>query len=373
MFEKKSRSRHVVYTTGLISLLLVTALSFSHPLCFGRIHTQKCSAQIPQSVTSHGILSNLKYSVPRVKPRITSSPSKNRVTLYATLQTDNSKKVSKLAQEFRTMMGEFESFTNREIESVLNPRYRTMYYGVKAGATEPKVYRAFEVLYEDMVPIRLAGKMIFKRLKQVLFTSVERRNQEEENIARVTGLELEEIDDGRRAFMAIKAGKDEFLTLDQLVESGIVHTIVELSDSQTFDDFITQLEVDKKGRLTFENFMIGLQQCSADSESPNCKLSSVLQEVEKKMGPIEAKNKLESMEKRKQKHSEQFDAMLDAFKLWEDKTPVGDGRVLDVLQGCFDGAKNPAIVEALRIVYLDYSALRVAGDLVFKLVSRVIG
>lgn len=291
--------------------------------------------------------------------------------LYASLE--KSSDTSKSAQEFRSMMSDFEAFTNREIEYITNPRYRAMYYGVKAGSTEPNVYRAFEILYVDFVPIRVAGKMIFRYLKDVMAKSIERRIQEEEKIAEITGLDQVDIDDGRRAFMAIKANDDEFMTLDQLVDSGIINFIVELSDkTQTFDEFIAQLKLDKKGRLSFENFMIGLQQCTTDSVSPTCQLTSVLQEVEKKMGPIEAKNKEESVEKQKQKYSERFDNMLETFALWEEKQPSNEGRMWDVLKGCFDGAKNKDVVNALRIVYLDYSALRVAGDLVFKLVSKLV-
>ena len=297
---------------------------------------------------------------------------------------------TKLGKEFYSMMSEFVAFTSRDIENISNPRFRAMYYGVKAGGLEPNVYRAFEILYEDMIPIRLAGRMIFSRLKDSMKKSIERRKQEELNIVKATGLDLEDIDDGRRAFKAIKTNytesKDDFLTLDQLVESGIIHTIVELStDSNleqtlTFDEFIDQLKVDKKGRLSFENFMIGLQQCATiDSEKPaSCKITTVLQEVEERMGPIEAAKREETDENRKKKYSEQFDKMVDTFKLWEVRDiAVGsakkDSRMSLVLEGCFDGAKNRDVVNALKIVYVDYSALRVAGNLVFKLVSKLVG
>ena len=44
---------------------------------------------------------------------------------------------------------------------------------------------------------------------------------------------------------------------------------------------------------------------------------------------------------------------------------------MEVLRGSFAGAKNNKIVSALKIVYMDYSALRVGGDLVFKLMSKL--
>ena len=43
--------------------------------------------------------------------------------------------------------------------------------------------------------------------------------------------------------------------------------------------------------------------------------------------------------------------------------PGGESRMLDVLRGCFVGDRNEKIVSALKIVYLDYSALRIGGDL----------
>lgn len=287
-------------------------------------------------------------------------------------------RATNLEEEFKSMMSTFESFSDPEIESVSNPRLRLLYRGVKAGSFEPNVYRAFEILYVDMVPIRLAGRMIFRRLKDIVKKSVASRVEEETRIAQATGLHLDKIDDGRKAFMAIKADKDEYMTLDQLVESGIVHTVVELSSSSssseslTYEEFINLLKVDKKGRLSFENFMIGLQQCDIDSNSPNCQLASVLKEVEKKMGPIEAKNNLQSVGKRKEKYSKQFDDMLDTFQIWETKKPKGESRMLHVLQGCFDGAKNKDVVGALKVVYVDYSAMRVAGNLIFSLTSKLI-
>jgi hypothetical protein len=33
----------------------------------------------------------------------------------------------------------------------------------------------------------------------------------------------------------------------------------------------------------------------------------------------------------------------------------------DILRGCFSGARDAKVVAALKIVYLDYAALRLAG------------
>lgn len=46
---------------------------------------------------------------------------------------------------------------------------------------------------------------------------------------------------------------------------------------------------------------------------------------------------------------------------------------VDILRGCFSGARDEKVVAALKIVYMDYTALRMAGDLIFKLMSKIAG
>ncbi len=43
-------------------------------------------------------------------------------------------------------------------------RYRTLYSGVQAASMEPAVLRSFTVLFEDYLPIRLAGRRIYNHL-----------------------------------------------------------------------------------------------------------------------------------------------------------------------------------------------------------------
>ena len=53
--------------------------------------------------------------------------------------------------------------------------------------------------------------------------------------------------------------------------------------------------------------------------------------------------------------------------------PRTDNQWLDILRGCFVGSRNDRVVAALKIVYMDYAALRLAGDLIFKLMSKIVG
>lgn len=279
-----------------------------------------------------------------------------------------------LSKEYFSMIDDFSRYTPRDIATVENARYRALFLGIAAGSQAPEVLRAFEVLYEDMLPVRVAGRMIFRHLGGVMEKSLERRESEERSIGEKTGLSVEAIDDGRRAFLAVKDDDErEGLSIEQLVDSGIVSTAVELIGYESFDEFLEKMEMDKKGLLSFEEFMIGLQRCWEDSTVDECNIPYVLGEIAEKMVPIEEEKNMLTVDERKKKHNDRFDNMVETFNEWEKRIPGGEGRMLDVLRGCFVGARNLDVINAIRIVYLDYSALRVAGNLVFKLSRRMMG
>jgi hypothetical protein len=75
---------------------------------------------------------------------------------------------------------------------------------------------------------------------------------------------------------------------------------------------------------------------------------------------------------RRDKFSKRYDDMVISFGDWEQYMPEGEGRWLEVLRGCFVGAKNDAVVKALKIVYCDYSALRLAGDTIYGIMVKLI-
>ena len=285
--------------------------------------------------------------------------------------------LSKLEKEFYQMMRDFTKFSSRDISAIPNRNYRALYEGVASGATEPDVLRAFAIIYTDLYPIRVAGRMIYRHLKDVMEKNIDRITEEEGRVADYTGLSQEAIDDGRTAFMAIltECGGEGQLTMDQLVDSGIVQTVVEVMEYESFDDFVERMELDDKGeKLNFEKFMVGLQVC-ADTKSceVNCDLTQVLSEIVRRMKSIEGELNRASIPEKKQKYSDRYDGMVKSFEEWEDLVLSGDGRMIEVLKGCFAGVKNERIVGALKIVYMDYSALRVGGDLVFKLMRKLVG
>ena len=305
------------------------------------------------------------------------------------------KKLSKLEQEFYSMMKEFTYYTPKDISTIPNPSYRALYKGVYAGSTEPDVMNAFAIIFNDLLPIRIAGRMIYNHLKTIMDDNIYKRIEEEKRVQNETGLSMDAIDDGRRTFMAIlsssstsssdsgSANEEGYLTMTELIDTGIIEMIVELMEYDSFDDFVSRMEEEESEKINFEKFMYGLQKCAlmknekVDDDGNtfcdvSCDLEEVLSVTAQRMAPIEAEKKGMTVSERKKKYSDRYDQMVKSFEEWETLVPTGDGRMIQVLNGCFAGAKNQDIVNALKIVYMDYSALRVGGDLVFKLMGKLV-
>ena len=281
----------------------------------------------------------------------------------------SSKKQTPVEQEFHDMISTFTSYTEEDIQSIPNPRLQVIYRGVAASAEEPAVYRSFQVLFEDFVPLRLAGRMIFGTLKNEMDESIVLRQDQVTRLMQRTGLEEAELRNSRLAFMSIAKERNgkAVVTKEVLVDAKIAEAFVNIMNLENQDEFFKKLDGKE---WNFEQFMLGLQQCT-DSQScslVDCNPSTVLQEALVRMPPRD----VFSVDPRKQKYSERYDNMVTTFKQWKAKVPTGEGRRLDILRGCFVGAENEQVVGALKICYVDYSALRVGGDLIFKLMTALV-
>jgi hypothetical protein len=76
------------------------------------------------------------------------------------------------------------------------------------------------------------------------------------------------------------------------------------------------------------------------------------------------------------KYEKRFDAMCEEFVTWDNgesssKAEARNPRLALVLEGCFAGAKQQPVVDALGILYVDFLPLRMAGDLIFKMMRKL--
>ncbi|KAL9190149.1 hypothetical protein ACHAXT_007360 [Thalassiosira profunda] len=377
-----------------------------------------------------------------------------------------------LESEFVNMMNAFLTYSERDIQSLTTTsnrylhypqaenekkpklphqrskeegiRYRVLYAGVQAASLEPEVLRSFTVLFEDYLPIRLAGRRIFKHLRNVMEEVREERRGEIVRAAELCPrwdqgfVECARdvwdtvMDEGLLLEHSLDSVLDEeqsqeggVLSLHQLMDLGIDKSLIEegLVDSmEELENIVRQsaleeeLQVEEyynsKRRkhhpqdvqdgqyleMTFAVFMKVLYQCSTRKQSYSGEeIRSLLQSLEEntlehrthsakeqETSILLAEKAIHSGSstscKKREKFSDRFDEYVSTFKLWEgrflgnskgDELEMHPTRRVEILKGCFFGARNPQVVAALRIVYLDYRPLRLAGDLIFKLMSTV--
>mmetsp|Transcript_12663 Transcript_12663/g.30700 ORF Transcript_12663/g.30700 Transcript_12663/m.30700 type:complete len:654 (-) Transcript_12663:70-2031(-) len=206
-----------------------------------------------------------------------------------------------------------------------------------------------------------------------------------------------------------KLGQARF-TLQQLIDYDLSETVVEMLGYDYFESFMQDLLYDddeldeldewlelnidpkKKGKFkfAFAELMVSLQNCPLDSIEPECDPATILQEIytrlqkeeeeEEQAGELLAEVSTTTTcagtptdDDPTQRYVDRYNAMVDDFFQWKERVSMDrKGRKLDVLRGCFAGADRKEIVDALRIVYVDYKPLRFAGDLIFKIMRAVV-
>lgn len=317
--------------------------------------------------------------------RAKTAASTSHVSLYSLPKKPNHRNLTKLENEFRDMLEYFANYSEADLLSIADPRKRALFEGIAASSHSQPVYRAFEVLFEDLLPLRLAGRLVFSRLKEFMATSVALRKEEIQLVVDRTGLseDIRQLEEIRLMFVstASQLNGDSYLTLSQLAETGIITaTATEVLGFESSEQLLQELDWANTGRLTFIDLMSGLWECAnelcgLDNCNPHAVLHNLLVELNEHPPPPADLNA--RLDANRRKFSARYDEMVSSFVRWQHLLPppppdgTTENRRMEVVRGCFVGAEIPKVVDALRIVYVDYAGLRVAGDIIFKLVSTL--
>ena len=161
--------------------------------------------------------------------------------------------------------------------------------------------------------------------------------------------------------------------------------------------------------MTFPIFMKVLYECMPLKEE-GCNIQMLLRKMEKRISKHHTASGFDGKDistllaekavlsgsssscKKRRRFSDRFDEFVSTFQLWETKflqhnkvdSASNDNDVkteelqqeqttrrFEILKGCFVGARNERNVAALKIVYMDYAALRFGGDMIFQLMSKI--
>lgn len=268
-------------------------------------------------------------------------------------------KLSKLEMEFRELLKAM-LYTPQEMSSITDPRMRVIYEGVAASYYVPEVYRAFEVLYEDYLPLRLAGRVIHGKLQKIMDESKEYQQNQLQSVVLKTGFTMEDVAHCWTSFVTIAGSRE--LSVDR-VDTLYCNCLNPNSASFTNEELMSIVNPTGRESLSFAEVVDGFVALYPGLTS--CQLELLL------LPPIDHVSPPSLLDDKRLKYSERYDAMLVKFGEWKDFIPSGEGRRLDILRGCFVGSENKQVVEALRVIYTDYSALRMSGDWIFKVVSTL--
>ena len=321
-----------------------------------------------------------------IAPSITSPRQSSRTASYAYVALDDEKealvrklpkvnrgRMTALEVEFRQLL-EGILYTNEEVESVLDSRFRTILRGIAASYYEPPVYRAFEVLYEDYIPLRIAGRLVYRKLKDVMDKSKVYQAEQLEAVTRTAGISFPDAKSCWSAFVRLTEGQK--VHVDRL-ERMVGFRTLRFLNCDNVETAMAKLNPAGNDSLSFEELVCGLHlHGNPDDVASTSDLLSatILLDAVDELGDSLAYTSSSSsgLEKNRQKYSKRYDDMLTQFGEWKEFIPDGEGRRLDILKGCFVGSENKYVVEALRIIYVDYRALRLSGDWIFNVVSTLI-
>jgi hypothetical protein len=321
--------------------------------------------------------------------------------------------LTKAEQEFRDMILFYERYSQRDVDMLASYRLRVVMQGMAASTVEPAVYRAFEVLYQDLPPLRVAGRLIFKRLRHVMSMCVQARRDEIQSLVSnftTTGsinISQSDLEAAQYYFLLLIEATTATPTVDdaginndreheiimpvtQLKDSALAQLLVEKFHLENVHHLLHILDPESTGEMDFPQFILGLEKAAVAHQAlpvadrsfdPKKLLEELLAHAFKIAGSEDNTNNKNTssgrrntrvLDPQRQAYSDRYEEMLDVFREWKHLVPTGPGRRLDVLRGCFVGAQNDAIREALRIVYVDVTAMRMAGNTIFALMSALI-
>jgi hypothetical protein len=296
-----------------------------------------------------------------------------KVLLKSRLPQRNRRNMTPLEVEFRQLL-EGILYTDEETESVLNSRFRTVLRGIAASYYERPVYRAFEVLYEDYIPLRIAGRLVYQKLRDAMEKSKAYQLEQLEAVTTATGMSFSDAKSCWSAFVRLTESQE--LPTNRL-KSLLGPRTFRFLDCDDVDMAMAKMNPAGKDSLSFGEVVCGLHLHgdTHDIVSSELLAETILRDAIEQMGDsLSLSFTLSSSEldKKRQQYNKRYDDMLKQFGEWKEFIPDGEGRRLDILRGCFVGSENEAVVEALRIIYVDYRALRLSGDWIFHVVSTLI-
>lgn len=277
------------------------------------------------------------------------------------------------------MLADFRAHSAAEINLVASPRYRGLLTGTSAAINDEKVTGAFKVLYEDLGPVRVAGDLMFSKLEREVARG---KASDAALTVRALGRDDSCVVAARKVFDAVDADASGTVSSRELLDSDLLRSLGQCADCtcgkegscQSVTKFMDEIE-GEPGELSFGEFLLAAHHLLYEGDASvslfggeDCAEELVDELLDGREGGVG--------QEKADRYSKRFDAMCAEFDSWDSadsssRAEARNPRLALVLEGCFAGAKQPPVVEALKILYIDFRPLRMAGDLIFKMMRKL--
>lgn len=225
---------------------------------------------------------------------------------------------------------------------VESPSQRTLLIGSTAVQEDPLVRRAVEILYEDLAIFRPAGNLLARKLAACAASATELYAKS--SAVPSADLVLPRL---RALFDAIDADGDGWLEEHELRQAihGPCGAVARLC-----------LEDGCAVAFQFSEFVALVAPHTDAADAADV------------FGPDLSTTVAARDGSSNDSWGGRFDRMVVEFLTWEDEARGSwQGRTGEIVEGCFAGARNTELLEALRVIYCEYAVLRGAGDVVFRM------
>ena len=368
----------------------------------------------------------------------------NHRFLYHLYQSDRSSSIifvntnqNRITKRFDEMVDRFRTYTEVDINSLDNTRMQDLLRGGLDALNEPKVLTAFSVLYEDIVPVRFGGDILFNLLDKSILQAralnarrnragkvqsikteldtpvavmtssssnvplVINGNDEQHKVANISRLKMKLINQISKIternpnechtsylFSEMDTDDDGGVSREEFmrwVESVLI-TDKEETDGLDIDweeysaGLYSEIDGNSDGTLSFGELKLWTTGLLKTTKVHHVNESNQPTDVLSVTTPLSVEvDKVGSAKKQLNVIQKRYLYMVEKFILWEGKWSSDSSRGLSirspsrtdlVIMGCFAGAKRQGVVDALEILYEDYIPLRIAGDMIFKLVEK---
>lgn len=264
-------------------------------------------------------------------------------------------------EKFESYVAQCSNYTDRQLVC-LPPRWRTLLKGIKAGLRIPSLVSAVQILYDDIMPLRMGADLLSRQL--------------DEKVRQATDRISNDIPDGdlfahRELFDSIDADgsgiihKSELEAFNSAVLLGPNGQKAHESVMNSLSKVITGLyEADQV--IDFPEFLEGASRLICE----DCGETLSPEQTRRILGDLMPSER--SKGETTSKHDQRFDEIVAFIRDWEAEGThlTANGRLGMVLEGSFAAAQDEEVVAALRFVYNDIAPFRIAGELIFGIVSR---